>query len=57
MTPTVDAEIDYYGVLEVKRSATQKQIRLAYFSLAKKHHPDLNAHKSRPDYDRANQKF
>ena len=44
--PLVDASIDYYNVLEVKRSASQKQIRLAYFTQAKRYHPDLNAHKS-----------
>lgn len=44
-------------MLEVKRSATQKQIRLAYFTLAKKHHPDLNAHKSKKDYQQANIQF
>ena len=55
--PSVDAEIDYYSVLEVKRSAEQKKIRLAYFTLAKKHHPDLNAQKSKKDHEVATKKF
>lgn len=44
-------------MLGVQRSAEQKKIRLAYFSLAKKHHPDLNAHKSKRDHERATKKF
>ena len=55
--PSVDASIDYYSLLNVKRSANQKQIRLGYFTMAKKHHPDLNAHKSKADYNNANKKF
>ena len=55
--PSIDAAVDYYLVLQVAKSATQKQIRLAYFSQAKKHHPDLNAHKSKRDYDLSNKKF
>ena len=41
----------------MKRSASQKQIRLGYFSQAKKHHPDLNSHKTQKDYDLSNKKF
>ena len=44
-------------MLSVKRSASQKQIRLGYFSQAKKHHPDLNSHKTQKDYDLSNKKF
>ena len=56
-TTTVDATIDYYSALDISRSATQKKIRLAYFTLAKKHHPDLNAHKSEKDYEKATKRF
>jgi len=28
--------------LGLKRNATDKEIKLAYFSLAKKYHPDMN---------------
>jgi curved DNA-binding protein CbpA len=33
-------ETDLYGVLGIKKTATQAEIRKAYFQLAKKHHPD-----------------
>ncbi len=34
---------DYYDVLGVPRTATQKEIGTAFRKLARKHHPDLNA--------------
>ena len=34
---------DYYEVLGVPRTATQKEITAAFRRLARKHHPDLNA--------------
>jgi curved DNA-binding protein len=34
---------DYYDVLGVPRTATQKEITTAFRKLARKHHPDLNA--------------
>jgi len=39
---SINSSIDYYGVLKLSRTANPKQVRLAYFNLAKKHHPDLN---------------
>ena len=33
---------NYYDILGVSPSATQKEIKLAYYRLAKKHHPDMN---------------
>jgi curved DNA-binding protein len=35
--------LDYYEVLGVPRTATQKEIGAAFRKLARKHHPDLNA--------------
>src|ERR1700693_1491096 len=34
---------DYYEVLGVPRSASQREITAAFRKLARKHHPDLNA--------------
>src|SRR3989442_7812831 len=34
---------DYYEVLGVPRTATQKEVSSAFRKLARKHHPDLNA--------------
>ncbi len=36
------AKKDYYQVLEIKRGATEKEIKQAYRKLARKYHPDVN---------------
>jgi len=43
---------DYYGVLGVKKSASQEEIRKAFRKLARKYHPDVN-----PGDKKAEEKF
>jgi len=45
-------DTDYYKVIGVKSTATQKEITSAYRTLARKHHPDAN-----PDDPSAEEKF
>src|SRR5262249_60611357 len=43
---------DYYGVLGVKKNASQEDIRKAFRKLARKYHPDVN-----PGDKKAEEKF
>lgn len=44
--------IDYYKILEIPKSASEKDIKKAYRKLARKYHPDVN-----PNDDSAKKKF
>ena len=44
--------IDYYKILDLKKDASNDDIKKAYRKLARKHHPDLN-----PNNEEANKKF
>ena len=46
------AFIDYYKILSIPKTASQKEIKTAYLKLARKYHPDLN-----PDNKDAEIKF
>jgi DnaJ-domain-containing protein 1 len=49
ITPQFDSK-DLYKVLGVPMNATERQIKSAYFNLAKKHHPDCQPiHLSKDD--------
>jgi curved DNA-binding protein len=43
----VDFDItkDYYKILGLNKTATEKEIKIAYYKMAKMHHPDLNGGK------------
>src|SRR5258708_18514960 len=49
---TAQQKKDYYGILGVKKTASQEEIRKAFRKLARKYHPDVN-----PNDKKAEEKF
>ena len=52
MATTANRNKDYYGILGVKKTATQEEIRKAFRKAARKYHPDVN-----PGDKKAEEKF
>ena len=46
-TMAFNKEVDYYRQLGLTQTATQEEIKLKFYELAKKHHPD--SCESKPD--------
>jgi hypothetical protein len=51
------AKKNLYDALGVSKSATKKEIKLAYFKVAKQYHPDTMREKPKPEQDRAKVKW
>lgn len=51
------AEKDYYSILDIPSYATDEEIKAAYRSLAKKHHPDVRASDQDGTHDPDVEKF
>jgi curved DNA-binding protein CbpA len=45
-----DPAKDYYKILGVDQNASEKQIKVAYFQLAKRYHPDVNKGKTTDEF-------
>ena len=56
-TYIVDKNKNYYEILGVNDSASSQHIRMAFYNLAKKYHPDLNSDKRVEDREQAKVKF
>merc|ERR1719379_1078014 len=50
-------KIDFYSVLGVQKTATGRDIKSAYYKLAKQYHPDMQQGKSESDKNKAKEKF
>jgi len=50
-------QVDYYKILGIGRSATEKELKRAYHKMAVQYHPDKYAAKSEADAAEADKKF
>jgi DnaJ-class molecular chaperone len=44
---------NFYQILKVKTVCSQKDIKLAYYKMAKQHHPDFQQHANEKDKELA----
>lgn len=56
-TFAIDKSKNYYEILGVTKNASNQNIRMAFFNLAKKYHPDLNSDKRDEDREQAKVMF
>ena len=53
----VQLEKDYYSILDIPSHSTQEEIKAAYRTLAKKHHPDVTMSDSSAAHEPDVEKF
>lgn len=49
--------MDYYGILNIRRNASQEDIKKAYRKLSRKYHPDNAGEQAREQFDRVQEAY